>query len=284
MIDWKKYVDKIYAVHFLNSKNNYNDFINELKRVDIYSSDIFEIFEGIPSSLINKLADQANDVSGCINSIDGLHSIYNMLFNHYFVIKKAYIKGYDKILVLEDDICFLKDINKITQILDNYIYLLEDENTPAILLGNSSSYDTNNTIYADKKYNDDIVELINKYAFGTGFNIYNRGAMKQLIDFVESGNCCIIDQYWIIYNDLLKLYVTPKHLCIQQDWVFLMINCQQDYNIYKPAINTFEKYANDNLLFINKPKEELKKSILNLLDYFDYTQEEKEYIKTLYNK
>ena len=38
---------------------------------------------------------------------------YSINLGHYQCIREAYYKGYNKILILEDDIRFLKDLNKI---------------------------------------------------------------------------------------------------------------------------------------------------------------------------
>ena len=236
-IDWKKYVDQIYCVQYIFNKERTEDLNNELYRVDIIQSGIYDVVEQFPSPLYDILYEHFNDVS---NGEDQ-NRYFNSFIGHYIAVKKAYLNNLEYVLVLEDDCRFLKDKQQIIDILDETIPLFKQIETPAIY-GGSISYELNGTD-CDKKYDSSYAIFNDRetYLAGTAFNIYNRKAMKILIDFVENLNYCIIDQYHIIYaNTDIKYFIINKHLCIQQDWIYLMYNTWKDYNILKPNIEELE--------------------------------------------
>lgn len=283
MIDWKKYFDHIYTVNFVNNKLRQINLNNELKRVGILDSGIYDTIEFIPSPLINQLCDMSLDVSNVMFDSFTKYKMYNMLINHYFIIKQAYLKGYKKVLVLEDDVRFLKDINYIEKLLDKSINIFNTDK-PTILLGSSSwTIDSGkyyNCDYADKYYDSDIVLVTNRNLAGTGFNVYNKKAMKQLIDFVESNKFAVIDQYWLIYNDDTDIYIMPKHICLQEDWIGQMVNCHKDYQMNKVSMNQLISYMG----WIQKKSiyYDLYNSIIDYMYEFNYSNDEIETIRKLY--
>ena len=283
MINWKKYFDHIYTVNFVNNKLRQINLNNELKRVGILDSGIYDTIEFIPSPLINQLCDMSLDVSNVMFDSFTKYKMYNMLINHYFIIKQAYLKGYKKVLVLEDDVRFLKDINYIEKLLDKSINIFNTDK-PTILLGSSSwTIDSGkyyNCDYADKYYDSDIVLVTNRNLAGTGFNVYNKEAMKQLIDFVESNKFAVIDQYWLIYNDDTDIYIMPKHICLQEDWIGQMVNCHKDYQMNKVSMNQLISYMG----WIQKKPiyYDLYNSIIDYMYEFNYSNDEIETIRKLY--
>lgn len=283
MINWNKYFDHIYTVNFVNHKLRQINLNNELKRVGVLDSGIYDDIEFIPSPLINKLSDMSLDVSNITFDSFTKYKMYNILFNNYFIVKQAYLNGYKKILVFENDIRFLKDINHIENLLDSSINIFNTDK-PTILLGSSSLAINNdkyyNCDYADKSYDANIVLVNNRSLAGTGFNVYNIGAMKQLIDFVESNKFAIIDQYWLIYNNDTDIYFMPKHICVQEDWIGQMVNCHKDYQMNKVTMNQLILYMD----WIQKKPiyYELYNSIIDYMYEFDYSNNEIETIRNLY--
>lgn len=252
-IDWKKYVDQIYCVQYIFNKERTEDLNNELYRVDIIQSGIYDVIEQFPSPLYNVLLKSINNRSGELTQANNFTAYlgnyadertveyFNSFLGHYSAVKKAYLNNLEYVLVLEDDCRFLKDKQQIIDILDETIPLFKQIETPAIY-GGSISYELNGTNCA-QEYNSSYAIFTDgeTYFAGTAFNIYNRKAMKLLIDFVENLNFTIIDQYHIIYaNTDIKYFIINKHLCIQQDWIYLMYNTWKDYNILKPNIEELE--------------------------------------------
>ena len=127
MIDWKKYFDHIYCIHYLPYKERYRKCVDELTRVGIRESGIFSWKLTWDSPLFDKLYQVCNFAPsvGCMK----------IGFAHYMCIKEAYELGFKHILILENDNIFLKDVNKIEKILndlpDDYDICLLDK-IPAI--------------------------------------------------------------------------------------------------------------------------------------------------------
>ena len=100
MIDWKKYFDHIYCIHYKPHVERFEELNNELKRVGILDSKIFEYFYTEKDD--NEYKNQA----------------YKVTINHKKCLEDAYKKMYANILILENDIRFLKDIDYIEKILE----------------------------------------------------------------------------------------------------------------------------------------------------------------------
>ena len=134
-IDWKRYFDHIYCVHYIEYKDRFETIDSELERVGIKDSGIFSYKYTYDSPLYDVLYD--SEKNGAMSK-----SYMKCGLAQYFCYKEAYELGYERILVLEDDIVFLKDISKIYEIL---------ENTPKdydLVLYDSMTW--------DKKYYDDL--------------------------------------------------------------------------------------------------------------------------------
>lgn len=119
------YFDKVYLINLLEREDRKNFIINELKSLGIYDELIetnkLEIVEAIKLPWITENIVKAFADNGTGNLYScGSHNVglYNCTCEHYKVMKKSMIKGYNRILILEDDACFLKDINAIIKALD----------------------------------------------------------------------------------------------------------------------------------------------------------------------
>jgi hypothetical protein len=111
MIDWKKYFDRIYCIHYLPYKERYRKCVDELTRVGIRESGIFSWKLTWDSPLFDKLYQVCNAAPsvGCMK----------IGIAHYMCIKEAYELGFSHILILENDNVFLKDVDCIEKILDD---------------------------------------------------------------------------------------------------------------------------------------------------------------------
>lgn len=111
MIEWNKYFDRIYCVHFLPYKDRLAKITSELKRVGILDSGIFSWKNTWDSPFYDVLST---------TSINKAPSVGYMKCGlaHYHCHKEAYELGYNRILVLEDDVSFLKDLDRIVKILE----------------------------------------------------------------------------------------------------------------------------------------------------------------------
>lgn len=105
-------VDKIYCIQYLEAPERREYMIDQFKRLDIL--DKVEFYNAInfkkifPENILNNLNKDicSFPIMGCAIS-------------HYSVIKTAYALNYKSILVLEDDISFLKDENILQEYFNN---------------------------------------------------------------------------------------------------------------------------------------------------------------------
>lgn len=94
--------DKIYCINFL--PNKYRREFMQYQFNDL-GLDV-EFYDAIDYSKVLKNINISNfPVFGCSES-------------HYHCIKKSQLLGYEKILILEDDVCFLKDKKTVEYFLN----------------------------------------------------------------------------------------------------------------------------------------------------------------------
>lgn len=101
MIDWSSIVDHIYCIHARQYENRLDELIYELNRVNILNSGIFDLVQ------VDVYSHFWNGVHDCS-------------FNHVSCMKDAISKGYERILILEDDVRFLTDLNLINYYIENF--------------------------------------------------------------------------------------------------------------------------------------------------------------------
>lgn len=248
-INWKKYTDHIYCINFTKSTNDVDWTMNEFKRIGILDSGMFTNFYNITSPLYEVLYKSFTPC-GFLNYTN--NGDYNYAFDcsiaHYFCIKQAYELGYEYIMVVENDLCFLKNITYIKNILeaiyanhDKYDIIVTNTNTFFFKFLNTNPEFKLNNIKEQLSNNFNITRYTAKPGFilhNAGLNFYNRTGMKTIIDIFESLNYIIID----VYVELLKKcnigYTFPS-LAIQQkeifQWPWNIIN--EMYSIKIPTLD-----------------------------------------------
>ena len=137
-------------------------------------------------------------------------------YGHYFMIREAYELGYEKVLFIEDDIRFLKDVDMIENVLEN----LNFDTDPEL---NTIMYDW---CLIDKEYNAPAYVLASCYAL-------TRYGMKFFLENYETEgkDVCDIDQNFCVmdytnYNGTHKVntssininfkVATPR-ICVQSE-------------------------------------------------------------------
>ena len=109
MIDWKKYFDHIYCVHIVEYKERRLELMEELNRVGILDSGIFSFKYTFRTPLDNVLLNSYNFSRASDAERFDVPKL-NLAMGHYACIKEALGLEYKRILLLEDDIAFLKDL------------------------------------------------------------------------------------------------------------------------------------------------------------------------------
>lgn len=206
MIDWKKYFDHIYCIHYLPYKERYRKCVDELTRVGIRESGIFSWKLTWDSPLFDKLYQVCNFAPsvGCMK----------IGFAHYMCIKEAYELGFNHVLILENDNIFLKDVNKIEKILndlpDDYDICLLDK-IPAV----SAKYED----AVKNATNESFIDIDKKFYVLANCYALSRKGMEHVIKSQEK-TLAISDTYLRFNNFMpeepgLKRYAAITTIAIQ---------------------------------------------------------------------
>lgn len=168
MIDWKKHFDHIYCIHYLPYNNRYKKCFEELTRVGIRESGIFSWRLTWDSPIFEKLYQvyPAAPSLGCMK----------VGFAHYQCIKEAYELGFKRILILENDNAFLKDLEELEKIIENtpdYNIVLFDK-IPAV----SARYEK---AVVDDKINDYFFDIGHKFYVLANIYALDRKGMEHII-------------------------------------------------------------------------------------------------------
>jgi capsular polysaccharide export protein len=167
--------DYVGLVCFTGYQDRIAELIPELKRVGLYQRvhfhwDFPSVFRDVLYSHTNKTPFCAKD--GC----------FNMMVSHYNVIKTAYELNKKNILVMEDDIRFLRDLLLMEEMLMNippdYDMLLLDRSKPG---------DIDLQAYKDSTVNNGNGYWRRfEYGSSTGCYAMSRKGMKRYIDIIEN--------------------------------------------------------------------------------------------------
>lgn len=114
--------DKIYCIHLAESKDRYNNLMNQFTKLNIQDQvdiwwtckrDISKVIgnelKTLHTSYYDKLLKQNEDIYS---------GVFNCSFEHYTIVKQAYLRGFQSILIMEDDIIFHEDLDYINQIFN----------------------------------------------------------------------------------------------------------------------------------------------------------------------
>ena len=149
-INWNKYFDHIFVISGCSNFER-RDWINEeFKRIGINKFQYWYNFSNNKRLILH----------------ENLFKSHNYIsYGHYSLIKTCYELGYDNILICEDDICFLNDLNKISEILEQFndiksninIYLFDYFPTPSGTMTYADCY------YLDRKGMEYLIYCLEHY-------------------------------------------------------------------------------------------------------------------------
>ena len=113
---WNKKFDGIYCLSYIPYKNRRLSLERELKRTGILSSGIFKYHYTFETQLDDTLL-LSDNFTYDRNNARFVKSTLNLAIGHYSIMKEALGLGMKRILIIEDDIRFMKDTGKINDIL-----------------------------------------------------------------------------------------------------------------------------------------------------------------------
>ena len=176
--------DKIICLHLVENTERYNSIIQQIKYFDI--EDKFEFWYTCKKSPItNQIGDNIDGIKD--EYYDNIRktnpnvygNVFDCAYNHYNMIKTAYLRGFNNILIIEDDILFNKDKIFLETLFNN---IPEDYN----IIKFYYSYDNNNFNIDEIKYVDKSYEQFYKYDFSTLCYSLSRKGMEIMIDEYEN--------------------------------------------------------------------------------------------------
>lgn len=112
-IVWANYFDHIYCLHYLPARHKLPRLMEELDRVGILDSGIFSLRETVPSPYDQIIFEKQKDPACCPNPI-----FVNICLEVRRILYNAKHFGYKRILMLEDDVAFLKNLDLLKNGLD----------------------------------------------------------------------------------------------------------------------------------------------------------------------
>lgn len=114
MIDWEKHFDAVYCINCITLQRRARDIMEELKRVGVANHKNFVFRQTLESPWNNVFLTWLRQCKLTNMQKPGELSL---AFGHYFCLKHAKQNCFKKILILEDDVRFLKDLDLIEAIL-----------------------------------------------------------------------------------------------------------------------------------------------------------------------
>lgn len=123
---WRDTFSKVYCVTYAPYIERRKPLVEELVRVGILhegynngeADPFFKMHYTVPNPIEEKLLDHPG-FKWPKNNMRFNKGALSLALGHYAVMKEAIYLGHLRILIIEDDVAFLKDLSKIYDILDN---------------------------------------------------------------------------------------------------------------------------------------------------------------------
>ena len=234
-IDINRYFDNIFCINLAKRKDRKDLLQPKLKKLGIS----VEWFRGYDGSLLSQFVDENVPVLRTPGYI-------GCLLSHLEVMKIALDRGYDKILILEDDIAIHKNIRTEFDIVINQMES-DSVDWDILYIGHASfsepytlGFDDGNwTSINNHSYNRKYTKTINSWACH-GYAL-NRKAMEEILDYYDkNGYVYELDRVLAgVYqgSDKLKIYSTYPQLVVQNDTT-------SDNDPTGISANHFERFLN----------------------------------------
>ena len=213
IIDWNKYFSHIFIISKTDNFDKRTWLTSELSRISLNN---YHWWYNCDNKIIQPMYNK-------FISEELRYKRRQVQQGHYTLIKTCYELGYDNVLICEDDICFLKNIDSIKKILDDFeskksnidIYLFDYITVNKILSKDFRLYSWSDCYYLNRKGMQYIIycleqsnEFIQDELWFKGLNI------NSPIDVWENDDKTLhIDDLNILP---INLKVSKEHLCIQK--------------------------------------------------------------------
>ena len=210
-INWRKYFDRIFCIHYLPNISIMSRLQEELKRVGILQCGIFEWKFTVPC-VYDEVIMHARPNKEHMKKIGWVNESLALLD----ILKQSQILGYNRILVVEDDATFLLNLHEIQQSLDmlpsGYDVVQFDHGFSKVeKIGKKQKEDWEKCL-KENKINDRYIDTTGYWIpLGTG-NVYSAKGIEECIKVLE--NRPIAMDTLSIYTKA-KRAVAVKNVCVQ---------------------------------------------------------------------
>ena len=173
--------EKIYCLHILDAKERYDSVIKECEQIELENEVNFWYTCKKPINLtignnIDTLRTDYYNKKAEINEYT-YGTVFDCAYNHYSIIKQAYMRGINSILIFEDDILF-NNIRVLKDIINNI------PNDYDVLKFHNHVYDKRNLIVNNCFF--ELIDNPDKYYHSTLCYALSRKGMEAVINEYES--------------------------------------------------------------------------------------------------
>lgn len=121
MIDkiWKDTFDHVYLISYAPYKDRRDAVLKEIERVGLRQERLFSIHYTFKNYFDTLLLEHPS-LQIQQKNVRFNRSALNLALGHYSIMKESLALGYKRILIMEDDVAFLKDLDTLERIMSNY--------------------------------------------------------------------------------------------------------------------------------------------------------------------
>jgi hypothetical protein len=182
MLKLNSIFDKVYCLHLAESTERYDFILKEFIKMGI--TDQVEIWWSVKRPISTKIGNYIKSLhSDYYNTFKKYNpelygAVFNVAFEFYTIIKQAYLRGFNSILLMEDDIIFNKPIEFYINLFNN---LPEDWDVLRLGYADNKKYIDKNFLYSCGE------QLVKCDIFlpGTCMFALNRRGMEYYINYMN---------------------------------------------------------------------------------------------------
>jgi GR25 family glycosyltransferase involved in LPS biosynthesis len=197
--------DKVYCLHLVEAENRLDHLKNEFSRLGILQD--VEIWWSCKHPKVLEICNFLHNTNQFYWNGLGNGGAFNCTREHYQMVKTAYLRGYNSICIIEDDITFTDDVELIKRVFNS---IPNDYDILRI-----SYHIRRGLIYPsipELFIEDDTMRL-----WGTQMYALSRAGMKYYIEYVDN-NYCVADAP--LYDvDAIQKYGLKNYLYFNNDLI-----------------------------------------------------------------
>lgn len=200
--------EEVYCINLIEREDKYKYQVKQFLQLGILDKVIFHRDVKYPF---------VNNISTFLSNSHKFYiqkSAFNCTRNHYRIIKSAYLRGIETIMIIEDDNNFYNDIDTLQHYFDNI------PNDWEILRINCLRGAHEQKYFLKPENNHKLWDDVMIGIYGTGCYALNRIGMKKMIDWIDK-RFDAIDEPLYQYTQLkAKMYIPniPLGLCFPEQF------------------------------------------------------------------